>query len=156
MNSNQVIEILNEICNKLGIAVDWTSENVLPQIKIVCEKFIRYRIVQKSIMCGWGILFVFIGIVYGIILLRLYRRCKTTGNENFLFGYFNNWNSKNKRIEFQPYICILNAVVLAIVIVGIILLAVGLSALIKCLIAPEMVIADYFKDMIIGGTKINE
>lgn len=150
MNSNQVIEILNEICNKLGIAVDWTSENILPQVKIVCEKYIRYIIVQKSIMCGWGFLFVCIGIAYSIILLKQYRRCKTTGKENFLFGYFKNWSS-GKSIEFQPNIYILNIVIIIIAIVGIILLGVGLSELIKCLVAPEMVVIDYLKNMISGG-----
>lgn len=150
MNSNQIIEILNEVCNKLGIAVDWTSENVLPQVKIVCEKYIRYIIVQKSIMCGWGFLFVCIGIVYGIILLKQYRRCKTTGKKNFLFGYFKNWNS-DKSIEFQPNIYILNIVIIVIAIVGIILFGVGLSALIKCIIAPEMVVIEYLKNMISGG-----
>jgi hypothetical protein len=28
MVSNQIIEVLNDICNKFGLAIDWTSKNV--------------------------------------------------------------------------------------------------------------------------------
>lgn len=30
MNADEVIRILNELCNKLGIAIDWSAENVMP------------------------------------------------------------------------------------------------------------------------------
>lgn len=146
MNSNQVIEILNEICNKLGIAVDWTSENVLPQIKIVCEKLIRYSIVQKSIMCGFGFLFVCVGIVYCIFLIKQFLQCGTTKKDNFLFEYYKYSGST----DLQSYTWIINVIAIVIGLAGIILFGVGLSGLIKWLIVPEIAIIEYLRDIIKG------
>ena len=30
MSADEIIRILNELCNKLGIAIDWSAENVMP------------------------------------------------------------------------------------------------------------------------------
>ena len=146
MNSNQVIEILNEICNKLGIAVDWTSENILPQVKIVCEKLVKYFIVQRSIMCGFGFLFVCVGITYGIFLLKQFLQCRTTKKDNFLFEYYNHWGST----YLQSYALIITVIAIVMGLTGIILLGLGLPQLIKWLTVPEIAIIEYLTDMIKG------
>ena len=146
MNSNQVIEILNEICNKLGIAVDWTSENILPQVKIVCEKLVKYFIVQRSIMCSFGFLFVCVVIAYGISLLKQFLQCRTTGKDNFLFVYYKLSDST----DLQSYTWIINVIAIVIGLTGIILLGLGLPQLIKWLTVPEIAIIEYLTDMIKG------
>ena len=146
MNSNQVIEILNEICNKLGIAVDWTSENILPQVKIVCEKLVKYFIIQKSIMCSFGFLFVCVVIAYGISLLKQFLQCRTTKKDNFLFEYFKYSGST----DLQSYTWIINVIAIVIGLTGIILFGIGLSGLIKWLTVPEIAIIEYLTDMIKG------
>lgn len=148
MNSNQVIEILNEICNKLGIAVDWTSENILPQVKIVCEKLVKYFIVQISIMCSFGFLFACVGIAYGIFLLKQFLQCRATKKDNFLFEYYKYSGSTN----LQSYTWIINVIAIVIGLTGIILFGLGLSELIKWLTVPEMAIIEYLRDMIKGGS----
>ena len=145
MNSNQVIEILNEICNKLGIAVDWTSENILPQVKIVCEKLVKYFIVQRSIMCGFGFLFVCVGITYGIFLLKQFLQCRTTKKDNFLCEY-----SKYSGPFLQSYTWIINVIAIVMGLTGIILFGIGLSELIKWLTVPEIAIIEYLRDIIKG------
>ena len=42
--SNQIISVIDALCEKLGFAVDWTQQNVLPQIQLLFEKYIRYEI----------------------------------------------------------------------------------------------------------------
>ena len=39
MVSNQIIEVLNEICNKFGLAIDWTSKNVQPYWDMIRGRF---------------------------------------------------------------------------------------------------------------------
>ena len=146
MNSNQVIEILNEICNKLGIAVDWTSENILPQVKIVCEKLVKYFIIQKSIMCIFGFLFTCVVIAYGISLLKQLLQCRTTKKDNFLFEYCKYSGSTG----LQSYTWTINVIAIVMGLTGIILFGIGLSGLIKWLTVPEIAIIEYLTDMIKG------
>ena len=42
--SNQVIEVLDAVCDKFGIAIDWTSNNVIPYIEQLGNKIIAYDI----------------------------------------------------------------------------------------------------------------
>lgn len=41
--SDQVIAVLNDLCTKFGIAVNWSSENVLPYLKELMAKYIGYK-----------------------------------------------------------------------------------------------------------------
>jgi hypothetical protein len=42
--SEQIIEVINALCEKLGVAIDWTSTNVLPYIEQLCTKLISFEI----------------------------------------------------------------------------------------------------------------
>ena len=42
--SEQIIQVLDALCAKFGIVIDWTANNVLPQLEVLCEKFIRFEI----------------------------------------------------------------------------------------------------------------
>ena len=42
--SDEIIKVLDALCDKLGIAVDWTSENVVPYLKLLIGKYIKYEI----------------------------------------------------------------------------------------------------------------
>lgn len=48
--AEQVIKILNELCSKFGIVVDWTAENVLPYVQTLMNKYINYS-KSVDIMC---------------------------------------------------------------------------------------------------------
>lgn len=42
--SEQIIEVIDSLCEKFGIAIDWTADNVIPYIETLCTKFINYEI----------------------------------------------------------------------------------------------------------------
>ena len=42
--SEQVIKVLDAVCDKFGIAIDWTSNNVLPYIEQLGNKIVAYDI----------------------------------------------------------------------------------------------------------------
>ena len=42
--SEQIIEVLNALCEKLGLALDWTTANVVPYIRQLCEKYVKYEV----------------------------------------------------------------------------------------------------------------
>lgn len=53
--SEQIIEVLNVLCDKFGLAIDWTGQNVLPYAQELAEKMVNYEL-WTSIM--WMFLFV--------------------------------------------------------------------------------------------------
>ena len=62
--SKEIIEILDYLGRKFGIAIDWTSENVVPYIEDLCARYIKFEI-YTSIM--WIVLCVGIMALAGII-----------------------------------------------------------------------------------------
>lgn len=71
--SEQIIEVLNYICEKVGLAIDWSvvfaSENVIPYIELLCRKFITYEIATSVV---WMV----IGVIFLIITLSLLKAAK--------------------------------------------------------------------------------
>lgn len=42
--SEQIIQVIDALCNKFGIAVDWTAQNIIPYVETLCGKLITYEI----------------------------------------------------------------------------------------------------------------
>ena len=61
MVSNQIIEVLNEICNKFGLAIDWTSKNVQPYLQELMTKCVAYKFATSIMWLIFGILVCIIG-----------------------------------------------------------------------------------------------
>ena len=47
--SEQTISILVYICNKFGVVIDWTSDNVWPMVEMLAGKYIKWEIASSSI-----------------------------------------------------------------------------------------------------------
>lgn len=58
---NQYVELLDALCEKFGIAVDWTQGNIVPYIQQLTSKYVDYRI-WTSVACiiALAILFVIV------------------------------------------------------------------------------------------------
>lgn len=41
--SNEIIRVIDDLCEKLGIAIDWTADNILPILKSLCENISRLK-----------------------------------------------------------------------------------------------------------------
>ena len=62
--SDQIIAVINDLCQKFGIAIDWTAENVLPYIEDLCARYIQFEI-QTSI--AWIVCCAVVTALAGII-----------------------------------------------------------------------------------------
>ena len=69
--SDQIIAVLDDLCSKFGIAIDWTSENVIPYVKELLGKFITYEIVTSAI---WIVLCLSIIVVAYTVRKKYYKR----------------------------------------------------------------------------------
>lgn len=42
--SDQIIAVMNDLCQKFGIAIDWSQENIIPYLTELAKKYISYEI----------------------------------------------------------------------------------------------------------------
>lgn len=42
--SDEIIKVLEYLCTRIGLTIDWTSSNVLPYIEQLCGKFVKWEI----------------------------------------------------------------------------------------------------------------
>ena len=42
--SSQIIEVINDLCAKFGIVIDWSAETVVPMLQTLAEKYIHWEI----------------------------------------------------------------------------------------------------------------
>ena len=47
--SSQFIEVLDALCEKFGIAIDWTSQNVVPYLTDLAARIIIYEISTSAV-----------------------------------------------------------------------------------------------------------
>ena len=75
--ANEIIKVLDELCNKFGIVVDWTDQNVLPYIQELSTKCVNWKMGISIAYLIYGIIFLGIGI-FGIWGIKYcYNKCKT-------------------------------------------------------------------------------
>ncbi|AXU54377.1 hypothetical protein [Clostridioides difficile] len=65
--SEQIIKILDNLSNKVGMTIDWSSTNIFPYLQTLTTKCINYE-VSTSIF--WIVICV-IGIVVGALLIYI-------------------------------------------------------------------------------------
>lgn len=65
--SKEIINVLDYLCTKFGIAIDWTSENVMPYLEDLCGRYIEYEIYTSIAWCVvFAAILVVVGFVWGI------------------------------------------------------------------------------------------
>lgn len=63
--SEEVIKILDDLSQRFGIAIDWSSQNILPYLQDLMTRLIQYKNVQAIL---WIIVSAIMFIVTGIVL----------------------------------------------------------------------------------------
>ena len=58
--SSQFIEILDALCERFGIAVDWTSQNVMPYLTDLASRIISYEILTSVAWIVLALIVIFI------------------------------------------------------------------------------------------------
>ena len=81
--SSQFIEVLDALCDKIGIAIDWTSQNIVPYVTDLATRIITYEIWTSA---AW---IAIMAIVFLIAWKMTKRDCKADIFEDEWFlGWF--------------------------------------------------------------------
>ena len=82
MLSDEVIKILDYLCDKIGITIDWTSNNVFPYIEQLCEKFINWEI---STSIAWMVIMCVATVLSLIVVIIVNKFSDWEGFEWMIF-----------------------------------------------------------------------
>ena len=120
--SSEIIEVLDYLGEKFGIAIDWTSNNVLPYLQALVDKFIKWEICTSIV---WIAIAAFI-IVMTITLINL--------------KGFREINEETYGMLWVPA---------GLLILGFfVVICVQIFDIIECNIFPEKVLYDFIKTML--------
>jgi uncharacterized membrane protein len=125
--SDQIIQVLDALCEKFGIAIDWTSANIVPYVAVLCTKLVNYEIWTS--VAGMAIAVVLS--IIGIILVVALREKMRNAMDNY---------------DAWPFL--LYAVVACVWLATIIILCFETMDIIKCVTFPEMYVFEYVKGVI--------
>lgn len=122
--SEEIIKVLDALAEKFGLAIDWTSSNVIPYLQTLCDKYVNYEM-WTSIL--WIIVGMLCLIVVGIIFGKIHRN-KDFGVEHDSYGI-----NKTVREIFYFFLTILTA--------GLVLhILIQIFDIVTCLSFPEKII----------------
>lgn len=129
--SAQIIEVLNDICEKFGIAVDWTSKNIQPYLKELMTKCINYKLATDIVWLVVGIVLLIIG---GALL-----RFAFNNNRKYheIKDYYEQMHSNLDDVAGIQFIIAMIAICISII-----LILYFTINLVTCVTFPEKVILD--------------
>ena len=132
--SQEIINVLNYIGEKIGIAIDWTADNVMPQILDILGRYRIFQIVGLSI---WLLVFIVLAPIFvrfGKSFINNYKSCSSTKEENSWFTYNKYCNEIHCRAPSGIYIaCLIIFSVFALICIPIII-----SELLEWILIPEI------------------
>ncbi len=127
--SNQIIAVLDAICEKFGVVIDWTASNIMPYLQGLCKRIVSYEIATSV---AWIILQVV------ILLLAFYIRNKKI-------------KPLSEADDDDFYLIIATAICIVIAIIATIIICVQVADIIKALTIPEITIYKFAKPFLKGG-----
>ena len=120
--SSEIIEVLDYLGEKFGIAIDWTSNNVLPYLQTLVDKFIKWEI-STSIV--WIVIAAFV--MVGMIILINLKGVREINEETY-------------GMLWIP--------IIVSIIVSLIVICIQIFDIIECNILPEKALYDFIKVML--------
>lgn len=117
--SDEIIKLLDDLGQRFGIAIDWSSQNVMPYLQDLVRRFTTYEIATSIMWLTIGMIFLLAGIIFSIKIVK----------------------SENRDIHSL----ILFPVVLAVI--GIVMIMCQISDIITVNTIPEKTIIEYINSL---------
>ena len=127
--SNQIIAVLDAICEKFGIVIDWTASNIMPYLQDLCRRIVSYEIATSV---AWIVLQVVIVVLAFHIRNKKVRPiAESDGDDYSLSGY--------------TIVCAI------ITVIAFIVICVQAVDIVRALTIPEITIYYFAKPFLKGG-----
>lgn len=141
--NNKIIEVLDYLGEKIGLAIDWTAENVYPQVVEFMGRYKAYEIVINII---W--ILIALGCCFGMylyikkIVIPAKIRCTETREANL---WFECWSSRDISCNIGG--TILTVFLGCITLAAVITMFVSIGDLVKWIVIPEMQFYEVIKSL---------
>ena len=131
--SEQVIKVLDAVCDKFGIAIDWTSNNVIPYIQELGNKIITYDICNSIV---WLVIGSVIPLTVAILIKKFLNKKKLEAKERMNDYYYTDGS-----LDEGAWCCY--AMIIVLIIIAIILTASNIQDIIQDVVFPEKTIIEF-------------
>ena len=118
--SDQIIQVLDNLCEKFGLAIDWTSENVIPYLTTLTTKLVSFEIWTSV---AWLVILL-VGVIIALTLI---------------------WKFRYSNFDIITPLSFVSIFFGAFAIPGCI---VQIMDIIKCLTFPELFVFEYVQNLI--------
>ena len=121
--ANEIIKVLDALCEKFGIVVDWTGTNVMPYVETIGQHITAYYLWRNIVwLILWCIMFILLIII---------------------------WKCVRKSYDWDdPEFIITTTIVCIIIIAPVIGMICCSLNIVKCMTFPELVIFHEVKDLL--------
>ena len=136
--SEQVIKVLDAVCDKFGIAINWTSDNVIPYIEQLGNKIITYDICM-SIM--WLVMGSVIPLTVAILIKKFLNQKKLEAKESSNEYYYTDGSLDEGALYCYLIIGIL-------LVIAIVIGTISSQNIIQDVVFPEKTIIEFIKPYI--------
>lgn len=75
--SDQIIKVLDKIAEQIGLAIDWTQENIIPYVKDLFARYATMQIISNIVAGGIYLSLIIISVVMIIHILRQHNKGNT-------------------------------------------------------------------------------
>ena len=137
--SEQIIQVLDALCEKFGLVVDWTSANVMPYLTTLSAKLISYEIWTSV---AWMVIMAMTTIIIFVLAKKFTPVFKAGRNQSSI--------SKSCDWEFATGAAIFGIIVFCLI--TLVVLATQTMDIIKCVTFPEMYIIEYIQGLLSSGS----
>lgn len=134
--SEQIIQVIDALCEKFGIVVDWTNENVVPYLEILCGKLITYEIATSIV---WMVIMILISVASIVATKKFYPTFK------------DGWERNARSYDDVGWQVGSVFAIIGIIVVNfstICVLGTQIMDIIKCTVFPEMYVFEYISKFI--------
>ena len=136
--SEQIIQVIDALCEKFGIAMNWTGENVIPYLEVLCGKLITYEIITSIFSIAIWVVIMISSIVATKKLCPKYKNGIKKDKENYDCGW--------------TVLTVFSIIALVVVnFIGICTIESNVVDIIKCATIPEMYIFEYISALVNAG-----
>lgn len=144
--SEEIIKVFDYIGEKLGIAIDYTQENIQPYLEDLWYRFITYEIVVHSIWVLIGLVGI---VICSYLIIRYFKAGKKLANDIVDPLYY--MVEKHSYYPHEEYVTYRDSgmfLLIAAVSIAVILIPITIwqiSDLIELLIIPEKIVLQLIK-----------
>lgn len=133
--SSEIIEVLNAICEKLGFAADWSTQNILPQFYDLIDRYSRYMIARNISEIVLGVMFI----VLSITAIRItYKNYESNGwaKACYVDSYIHIHPVEYYRISNMALAVI--GISIMVFVIALFVVIIRFSGLIQCIMIPDI------------------